>query len=63
MFKNELNILNLFLIFHVIFNSQKIDVGTVEKEKEELKFPHVVLKRYRECEIWNIIIYEDVCTF
>jgi hypothetical protein len=63
MFKNELNILNLFSMFHVNFNSQKIEMGNEEKENEELKFPLVVLKRYKECEIWNIIIYENVCTF
>ena len=45
------------------FNSQKIEVGNLEKEKEELKFPHVVLKRIREFEIWNIIMYKDVYTF
>jgi hypothetical protein len=44
MFKNELNILNLFLMFHVNFNSEKKELGSLEKEKEELKFPHVVLE-------------------
>jgi len=50
-------------MFHVNFNSQKIEVGSVKKEKEELEFPLTVLKRYTKCEILNIIIYEDVCTF
>jgi hypothetical protein len=41
----------------------KNELGSWEKVEEELKFPHMVLERIREWEIWNIIIYEDVCTF